>query len=55
MEKASDAKVLLVLLSTDPLMPHRRPRASLLGRMTRALLIAMSLVDGNPSSVSAQT
>jgi len=55
MEKPSHANFHLVLLSTISLRPDRRSRASLLERMVGALLVAMSLVYGNPSSLSAQT
>ncbi len=53
MERASYTNE-LVLLAIDSL-PPRLPGASLLERMAGALLIAMSLVYGSPSSVSAQT
>jgi len=55
MERASDANVLSVLMSTDSFMPHRQPWAGFLKRMAAALLVALSLVYGTPSSVSAQT
>src|SRR5258708_39438060 len=55
MEKASDANVLVILLSRDSLRPHRRPGANFLGRMAVALLVAITLVYGIPLSVSAQT
>ena len=55
MERASDANVLSVLMSTESFMPHRQPWASFLKRMAAALLVALSVVYGTPSSVSAQT
>src|SRR5258708_34427169 len=55
MERASDANVLSVLMSTESFMPHRQPWASFLKRMAAALLVALSVVYGNPSSLSAQT
>jgi hypothetical protein len=54
MVNASHANVLLVLFSTNSLMPHCRPRC-FLKRMTGALLFAMSLVYTYPAFVSAQT